>query len=627
MSQPDPRALADWFIEQLRKPRDPDAEAETEAFEARKAALLHIWHIRRGRKPATARTRAEMEFAASLEPCPRCGQLGIGSTGLTGAGTSWTLTATCPSCGTARSFTYATQGDPAQAPPHGADELSHLPSFLIRAESFHAELQRLLPLASGDLAAHQRALICANELTKLAEPRSEVRAAQHREARAAQKGAGKSGREATRAGGAVRAAQAPEVERIWSEIKARPRDFEPRRRLAKVLSEKGDPFGELLTLAFMTDEEIGARNREDERAGHGYKFLEYREARVEALLQEHGRTWFPKHPAERLRVDLNTIRKRGLPDHLALFSFTQDPLEVLMWFTARYPLRALTIDTKDPAPVIDAVEAGGHFARLEDLSFEGNHWSPAAMEALRHASPGPLKAVLSAPADATIDGTAILGARVFAETTSLRISRTSLEETALETLWANCPKLEALHLHQVKLKALPRLGYKPLRLLDIAGPWTADQAIALMSGLELRSVQKLELKEGAGSKNAIRWIADQAMAGRFESLEELVLQDSYVDDGHVEALARAVPKSLRLLDLDGNSFGAKGVAALAGLANSGRCPRLEAIRMRGVFVGSGRYTEGDDGGAYWQASPGYEIKLSIDEIRQKFGFPAGLSLQ
>jgi hypothetical protein len=116
------------------------------------------------------------------------------------------------------------------------------------------------------------------------------------------------------------------------------------------------------------------------------------------------------------------------------------------------------------------------------------------------------------------------------------------------------------------------------------------------------------------------------MAGRFESLEELVLQDSYVDDGHVEALARSVPKSLRILDLDGNRFGAKGVAALAGLANSGRCPRLEAIRMRGVFVGSGRYTEGDDGGAYWPASPGYELKLSIDEIRQKFGFPAGLRL-
>ena len=69
----DPSSIADWFVEQLRKPTDPKAEAEHEAFEARKAALLHIWHISRGHKPATARTRAEMEFAASLEPCPSCG--------------------------------------------------------------------------------------------------------------------------------------------------------------------------------------------------------------------------------------------------------------------------------------------------------------------------------------------------------------------------------------------------------------------------------------------------------------------------------------------------------------------------------------------------------------------------
>jgi hypothetical protein len=172
MSKIDPSALADWFIEQLRKPRDPNAEAEQEAFEARKEALLHVWHIRRGNKPATARTRAEMEFASGLEPCPTCGHRGIRATGLTGAGTSWTLTATCPSCGTARSFTYATESDPTQAPPHGADELSHLPSFLIPSESFHAEFQRVLPRVSDDDAARHRALVCVNELLKLGEPRS-----------------------------------------------------------------------------------------------------------------------------------------------------------------------------------------------------------------------------------------------------------------------------------------------------------------------------------------------------------------------------------------------------------------------------------------------------------------------
>lgn len=420
--------------------------------------------------------------------------------------------------------------------------------------------------------------------------------------------------------------QDTEVERIWSDIKARPRDLEPRRGLAKVLSEKGDPLGELLTLMLMTDEEIGARNREDERAGHGYKFLASREARVEALLREYGDTWFPKHPEESFRVSMNTLRGRGLPDRLALFSFTKEPVDKLTWFTARYPLRSLSIATKDPAPVIDAGEAGGHFARMEGLALEENHWSPAAVEALRRASPGPLDVALQAPVVSASDWPSILGARIFAETTSLRITRTSLEGTALEALWSSFPKLEELNLYHAMPKAPVRLGLKPLRLLNIAGPWTDDGAIDLMKGLELRSVQRLELKEGAGSERAIRWLVGQAAAGRFESLDELVLQESSLDDDLVTVLAGAAPKSLRVLDLDRNQFHEKGVAALAELANSGRCPKLEAIRMRGLFVGSGRYEESGYVDTYWQSPSSYEVALTFDEIRQKFGFPAGLRL-
>jgi hypothetical protein len=162
-------SLADWFVEQMRTPPDASAQAKQDAFDADKADVLHAWMVKKGKKPATARTRAEMEFAASLEPCPKCQTRGLDAVALTGSGQAWELTATCPGCGTRRSFRYATEGDPNGA-RHGANELSARASFLITAVQFRAELVRLLPTVSGAPSARQRALVCINELIKLADP-------------------------------------------------------------------------------------------------------------------------------------------------------------------------------------------------------------------------------------------------------------------------------------------------------------------------------------------------------------------------------------------------------------------------------------------------------------------------
>jgi hypothetical protein len=160
--------LADWIVEQMRTPTDPKAQAAADAFEDDKADVLAAWMVGKGKKPPTARTRAEMEFAASLVPCPKCKTLGLSATELTGSGQAWTLAGTCPGCGTRRSFSYATEGDPSS--PHGPNELSPRASFLITAPQFRAELERLLPLATRDEAARHRALICITELLKLADP-------------------------------------------------------------------------------------------------------------------------------------------------------------------------------------------------------------------------------------------------------------------------------------------------------------------------------------------------------------------------------------------------------------------------------------------------------------------------
>jgi hypothetical protein len=110
-----------------------------------------------------------MEFAASLVPCPKCQTLGLSAITLTGSGQAWELTATCPGCGTRRSFPYATEGDPNSA-RHGANELSSRASFLVTATQLRAELDRLRPTVASDSSARQRALVCINELIKLADP-------------------------------------------------------------------------------------------------------------------------------------------------------------------------------------------------------------------------------------------------------------------------------------------------------------------------------------------------------------------------------------------------------------------------------------------------------------------------
>lgn len=161
--------LADWFVEQMRKPRDAAAEARHDAFEADKADVLHAWMVSKGRKPRTARTRAEMEYAASVDPCPKCQTRGIRDARVSGSGQAWELAATCTGCGLARTFPYATEGDPTAA-PHHPDELSSRASYLITKAELEAELERLLPRVSSDGAARQRALVTINELLKLADP-------------------------------------------------------------------------------------------------------------------------------------------------------------------------------------------------------------------------------------------------------------------------------------------------------------------------------------------------------------------------------------------------------------------------------------------------------------------------
>lgn len=133
-----------------------------------------------------ARTIAEMDFAASLEPCPRCGSRSKVELDLIGNGDRWTLSGTCPRCATPRAFTFRTFGDPLK----GAYQRRHLgderPSQIIRPGTFIAEIDRLIPrvrtspeeLAPIDwrasTAANERLITCLLELAKFLPPGADV---------------------------------------------------------------------------------------------------------------------------------------------------------------------------------------------------------------------------------------------------------------------------------------------------------------------------------------------------------------------------------------------------------------------------------------------------------------------
>ena len=125
-----------------------------------------------------ARTLAEMDFAASLEPCPCCGSRGEIELDLIGDGDRWTLSGKCPRCEAPRAFTFRTFGDPLK----GAYQWRHLgderPSQILAPGQLIAEIDRLLPRIRTEpeeleptewrasTAANERRVTCLLELAK-----------------------------------------------------------------------------------------------------------------------------------------------------------------------------------------------------------------------------------------------------------------------------------------------------------------------------------------------------------------------------------------------------------------------------------------------------------------------------
>lgn len=173
--------LAKELLETLSTPgTSPERLAYEEQKEREDKAALEDYYRRTGQAKDTApraRSTTEMLFAASLEPCPRCGTREPAKLELRGSGTRWSITGPCPRCQTTRTYAWDTEGHPNQGkvlPRQLGDER---PSQIIRVGQLIAELDRLLPLVRepqglqpiewrASLAAIDRAITCLYELLK-----------------------------------------------------------------------------------------------------------------------------------------------------------------------------------------------------------------------------------------------------------------------------------------------------------------------------------------------------------------------------------------------------------------------------------------------------------------------------
>jgi len=130
-------------------------------------------------KVARARSILEMQFAASLEPCPRCGtRIGAQELSLAGQDDAWALTGDCPTCALPRAFTFRSYGDPLTGPAPRDEVGGPAPSEIISPRRWIDEIERLRPLVQDDPTqldidawtasrdANRRTLVCVNELRK-----------------------------------------------------------------------------------------------------------------------------------------------------------------------------------------------------------------------------------------------------------------------------------------------------------------------------------------------------------------------------------------------------------------------------------------------------------------------------
>lgn len=417
------------------------------------------------------------------------------------------------------------------------------------------------------------------------------------------------------------------VDRAWALVRKAGREVEPRRHLRDLLLARGDALGEFLDLVLTPDDVVRAQNDADERAGTPLKTMRARHARADELLRLHGATWFPYPPWDKSRWkrDWSTFLGRGMPDAAAVFSFGPPQLEVLEWTSARFPLRHVSFRDVDPADGLRFLDERGLLPCLGSLDLVECTFSDATVDVLAGAAAGLEGLQLSRPRGLEGDRAArFFGARAFSSLKHIGVASTTLEPAALRALWAVASSLDELRLHEVVLGAgsLGPLSSLAVERVTIEARLADRQLIEMLGGLRLASLRTLTLRVKGSLKGFFKFLAERAKRGELDALTVLDLEHNHINDDQVRMFLAAPPPNLSALVLSNNSIGLKGLEALCAWAKS-----TTTLRRLGIstFIGSGVWEEGTD----WDGTVvgAFERGLTVEEIRDRFGFPKHLKLQ
>lgn len=134
----EPRSRRQGCGRPLHQPRD---RVSPRRPAGRKA--LYTAYVSHKTETARARSIHEMHFAASLEPCPKCGaRIDPQQLSLAGDGDGWTLSGDCLRCRTTRGFSFLTYGDPLTAPSPRDEVGGPKPSEIVKPSRWLAEIDQ-----------------------------------------------------------------------------------------------------------------------------------------------------------------------------------------------------------------------------------------------------------------------------------------------------------------------------------------------------------------------------------------------------------------------------------------------------------------------------------------------------
>lgn len=322
---------------------------------------------------------------------------------------------------------------------------------------------------------------------------------------------------------------------LRAQILASPDDDAPRRVLADLLADRGDPRGEFIAVQLELARAPTAALKEQSAA----------------LLREHGRAWAPIDPQ-----DAAVTFARGFVEHVQVFA--SSVLEPLSSLCATEPVTQVRFVSRRRFEM-ESLTLAPWLARLRTLEF----WAPDAYS-VSSVSDSALETLLTSGSLGALSRLALRGQRIgdFGARTLAEHSGAlaRLRSLAIEDAGVGAPGARFL----ARIRWLLRLS-----ALSLAGnPLQVSGLEALVGDGAGRSWRELDLSN-TGVGNAGVFVL--ARAKRLEGLEVLRLARNRIGPTALTALLDAPQfHSLRELDVAGNPVRAASLARLA--ARFGHAP-------------------------------------------------------